>query len=89
MADVDLAGIDGELESAAARDAEEASEALHAALETLPVVEREVLVLFYLRELSLAEIGGVLGIPAGTVKSRLFRSRNMLRDQLSSKGVTR
>jgi RNA polymerase sigma-70 factor (ECF subfamily) len=89
MADVDLGGIDGEVESEAARDAEEASEALHAALETLPVVEREVLVLFYLRELSLAEIGGVLGIPAGTVKSRLFRSRNMLREALSSKGVTR
>jgi RNA polymerase sigma-70 factor (ECF subfamily) len=85
MADVDMAHIDGAIESAAARDAEEASEALHAALETLPVVEREVLVLFYLRELSLAEIGGVLGIPAGTVKSRLFRSRNMLREKLSSK----
>jgi len=44
-------------------------------LEELPFTEREVLTLFYLRELSLAEVAEVLGVPAGTVKSRLFRAR--------------
>ena len=54
-------------------------------LDLLPVVEREALTLFYLRELSLAEIAGVLAIPVGTVKSRLFRARRLLREQIQSK----
>ncbi len=52
---------------------------LEAGLDTLPTVEREVLTLFYLRDLSLAEIAETLGVPVGTVKSRLFRARGMLR----------
>ncbi len=55
-------------------------------LEELPVTEREVLTLFYLRELSLAEVAEVLGVPAGTVKSRLFRARQMLRREMDTKG---
>ena len=55
-------------------------------LEELPVTEREVLTLFYLRELSLAQVAEVLGVPAGTVKSRLFRARQMLRREMDMKG---
>jgi RNA polymerase sigma-70 factor (ECF subfamily) len=51
------------------------------------VVEKEVLTLFYLRELSLDDVAQVLAIPAGTVKSRLFRARKLLRHELKSKGV--
>lgn len=58
--------------------------AMHAELARLPVVEREVLTLFYLKELSLTDVAAVLGIPAGTVKSRLFRARRMLRHELTS-----
>jgi RNA polymerase sigma factor (sigma-70 family) len=54
-------------------------EALDAALETLPLIEREVLTLFYLRDLSLGEIADALEIPVGTVKSRLFRARRITR----------
>jgi RNA polymerase sigma factor (sigma-70 family) len=53
----------------------------------LPVLEREVLTLFYLRELSLAEVAEVAGVPLGTVKSRLFRARTLLRAQLARQGV--
>lgn len=53
--------------------------ALEAALEAMPLSEREVLTLFYLRDLSLAELAETLSIPVGTVKSRLFRARQMLR----------
>lgn len=53
--------------------------ALDAALDTLPTVERDVLTLFYLRDLSLAELAEALGVPVGTVKSRLFRARKLLR----------
>jgi RNA polymerase sigma factor (sigma-70 family) len=56
--------------------------ALEAALETMPIGEREVLTLFYLRDLSLAEVAETLSIPVGTVKSRLFRARQMLRARL-------
>jgi RNA polymerase sigma factor (sigma-70 family) len=56
--------------------------ALEATLETMPFGEREVLTLFYLRDLSLAELAETLKIPVGTVKSRLFRARHMLRAKL-------
>lgn len=62
---------------------------LHEELSLLPAAERDVLSFFYLQELSLAEIAEVLGIPAGTVKSRLFRARHLLRNQLINKGVNR
>jgi len=51
-------------------------------LESMPVLERDVLVLFYLDELSLAELADVLAVPIGTAKSRLFRARRMLRARL-------
>lgn len=55
-------------------------------LARLPVAERDVLTLFYLRELSLNEVADVLGVPVGTVKSRLFRARHLLRRELKLKG---
>ena len=53
----------------------------------LPVIEREILTLFYLQELSLGEVAEVLAIPVGTVKSRLFRARQLLRRELTPKGT--
>jgi RNA polymerase sigma-70 factor (ECF subfamily) len=57
-------------------------------LRDLPLVEREVLVLFYLRELPLDQVADMLAVPVGTVKSRLFRARRMLRERLEQRGVT-
>jgi RNA polymerase sigma factor (sigma-70 family) len=48
----------------------------------LPVTEREVLDLFYLQGLTLAQIAEVCDVPVGTVKSRLFRARQLLRHEL-------
>ena len=64
------------------REAALAAEELHAALDALPVSERELLALFYLEELSLNELADVLSVPVGTVKSRLFRARRLLRERL-------
>ena len=65
---------------------EELLSLLEARLAALPVTERETLTLFYLEDLSLAEIGRVQGVPEGTVKSRLFRARNQLRAAMPDQG---
>ena len=65
-------------------DLEEELEAMHRELARLPFVEREVITLFYLRELSMAQIAEALQVPVGTVKSRLFRARRLLRAELES-----
>jgi RNA polymerase sigma-70 factor (ECF subfamily) len=49
------------------------------ALAALPVDSREVLLLFEMEEMSYREIAGVLGVPIGTVMSRLSRARKMMR----------
>jgi RNA polymerase sigma-70 factor (ECF subfamily) len=51
---------------------------VHLALESLPVVFREVLVLRELEDLAYREIAVVADIPLGTVMSRLARGRHLL-----------
>jgi RNA polymerase sigma-70 factor (ECF subfamily) len=76
--DIDLPALD------APEDLETDLSMVERELAKLPVVEREVLTLFYLRELSLDEVADVLGVPVGTVKSRLFRARKILRREIES-----
>jgi RNA polymerase sigma-70 factor (ECF subfamily) len=61
------------------------AEQVHHALEQLPLLQREALTLFFLRELSLDEMAVLLGIPVGTVKSRLHYAKQAIR-QILSKG---
>jgi RNA polymerase sigma factor (sigma-70 family) len=58
---------------------------LRAAIDRLPPEHRELLQLFYQFERSVAEIAEILGIPTGTVKSRLFSARESLKKQIESK----
>jgi RNA polymerase sigma-70 factor, ECF subfamily len=48
-------------------------------IDRLPVEQREVLILAAVKELRYEEIAGTLGIPLGTVMSRLARARDKLR----------
>jgi len=64
----------------AAREAARIAEAL----EQLDPDQRDVLLLFAWAQLSYEEIGSTLGIPAGTVASRLSRARALLRSYLTS-----
>ena len=48
--------------------------------------QREVVVLRFMEELSYEEIGAVLKLPSGTVKSRLNRAKAQLKDILSKSG---
>jgi RNA polymerase sigma factor (sigma-70 family) len=68
--------------SDAALDARERRGELLCALGKLRSVERDVLVLFALADLSYAEIAETLGLPLGTVRSHLFRARRSLREDL-------
>ncbi len=56
-------------------DRERMRAVLDAVLEDMPIELRAVFVLFELEELSSLEIGELLGIPTGTVASRLRRAR--------------
>ncbi len=56
---------------------------MQSAIATLPVEQREVILLIALEQLSYAEVSKTLGIPMGTVMSRLFRARERLRTQLA------
>lgn len=58
---------------------------LRAAVDDLPDDQRAVMVLRDFQELSYDEIGEMLGIPLGTVKSRLKRARERIKKILSEK----
>jgi RNA polymerase sigma-70 factor, ECF subfamily len=56
-------------------------------LQELSLDHRTVLVMHDLEELPQKEIAEIIGIPVGTVKSRLFHARSALRQFLESQGV--
>ena len=72
--DIPVSG--GQMEALAARD-------LHAALVRLPDEQREVILLVGLEQFSYAEAAQVLGVPIGTIMSRLARARERMRHMLA------
>lgn len=62
---------------------EELSQEVRRAIESLPPLQREALVLFEYEELMLSEIAVVVGADVGTVKARLHRARQRLKKQLA------
>jgi RNA polymerase sigma-70 factor, ECF subfamily len=60
-------------------------EIMRKALAELPLQFREILLLCGVEEMSYQEIAETLGIPTGTVMSRLFRARKALREALKLK----
>jgi RNA polymerase sigma factor (sigma-70 family) len=76
-----------ELEQSDARlDAVGARSALAAAIAALPDVEREALLLLAWEELSYEAIAEAVGVPVGTVRSRLSRARRRVRELLPRDG---
>jgi len=55
---------------------------LREVIDRLTPDDRQLLHLFYHQGLSVGEVAEVLGVPAGTVKSRLFHTREKLRTHL-------
>ena len=60
---------------------------LQVALSRVPEEQREVLLLVGLEQMTYEETAGVLGIPIGTVMSRLSRARERLRALLAAGGA--
>lgn len=61
----------------------EAAEAVRTAVEALPPLQREAVVLFEYQDMSLADVAAVCDTDVGTVKSRLHRARERLRRTLA------
>ncbi len=56
---------------------------LRAQIERLPPLQRLLLTLYHLHETPVGEIAAITGLPEGTVKSHLHRSRRQLREWLA------
>lgn len=62
---------------------------VHQLIDALPEQLREPLALSTVEELTSPEIASVLGIPEGTVRYRLMRARQILKQKLAAAGVGR
>ena len=60
---------------------------IEAVVKTLPSNYRELVILRHSQDLTYEEIVEVTGLPLGTVKNRLFRAREMMRQQFVDRGI--
>ena len=58
---------------------------VYQSLKTLKEVERTCITLFYMEDVSIDKIAGIIGIPAGTVKSHLSRGKDKLANVFKTK----
>jgi RNA polymerase sigma-70 factor, ECF subfamily len=56
-------------------------------LDRLPARSKAILSLYYLQELTYEEIGAVMALPLGTVKTHLHRAKQALRDMIVEEGL--
>jgi RNA polymerase sigma-70 factor (ECF subfamily) len=61
---------------------------IDAVIKCLPVAYRDLIVLRHSRDMSYDEISEITGLPLGTVKNRLFRAREMMREMFIQRGFT-
>jgi RNA polymerase sigma-70 factor, ECF subfamily len=61
---------------------------IESVVQLLPAAYRELIVLRHSQDLSYDEIAEVTGLPLGTVKNRLFRAREAMRDHLLQRGIS-
>jgi RNA polymerase sigma-70 factor (ECF subfamily) len=81
--DETLHSLDGHADPEALLIQQDCDRVLQGALAALPLEFREVVVLRELEELSYKEIAAIVGIPIGTVMSRLGRGRKLLSASLA------
>jgi len=83
----DLAAPSKESDPALQLEDAERGRAVRACVDELPDLYRAVLYLHYWNEAKIPEIGELLGIPEGTVKSYLHRARQALHGSLKKRGL--
>lgn len=66
----------------AACDDQAAASRLHLAIARLAPIQRSLLTLYHLEELSIPDIAAITALPTGTIKSHLYRARLRLRELL-------
>jgi RNA polymerase sigma-70 factor (ECF subfamily) len=66
-------------------EAREQRESLGRAIDGLPDSHRVVVILYYLEGLSVSEVAYALGVPEGTIKSRLYYAREKLRKAIAER----
>lgn len=71
----------------ASLDRTRTSEILRACVAKLSPAHREIVNLVYYHEKSVDEVAGIVGIPASTVKTRMFYARKQLADLLKNAGI--
>jgi RNA polymerase sigma-70 factor (ECF subfamily) len=76
--------LDARVDTATITDARDGTIWIRGALEKLSEQEREILMLREYEQLSYEEIASLLSMPINTVRSRLFRARTALKEQLKS-----
>jgi RNA polymerase sigma-70 factor (ECF subfamily) len=67
---------------------EERRSEIEMVVRSLPTAYRELIVLRHSQDLTYEEIVEVTALPLGTVKNRLFRAREMMRQQFINRGIT-
>ena len=60
---------------------------LRKCLSRLSPLQREIVDLVYYHEKSVAEVAQIVGIPVGTVKTRMFRARSRIAELLAEAGL--
>lgn len=60
---------------------------LKIAVDSLPEELRLVIVLFYFEDLKISEVSEIIGIPEGTVKSRLSRAKTKISESINGKEI--
>ncbi len=71
----DVSAIEASDDNFTAEDAEQ----VHHAMDRISLPHKEALTLFLLEDLTMEQMADVLGIPLGTVKSRLYHAKRALR----------
>ncbi len=77
--------VQSEFAEKSQRPDEEILASLKVAIDQLPGEQQTVIRLFYQENLPLTTISGLLDLPVGTIKSRLFRGREYLKKLLENK----
>ncbi len=66
-------------------DTEDLKKELRISIKKLSTQSQQILNLFYMEEMTLREIGKIVDLPIGTIKSRLFNAREKLKTIINKK----